>query len=812
MTLLNNKKNTQKVGISLTFRELIENFNKRNGLPTKIIIPRMQRDYAQGREDKKEIRENFLDNIFDILNSQNPNERIYDFVYGKLDPSSNKFFPVDGQQRLTTFFLLHLYIGKRSREDLDFLYYVNDDEEMEYNFSYETRDSSKLFCQKLLDINADKYADIIQYISDCQWYNGTWENDPTIKSMMTMLEEIHLRCRNLSSPDQFSTLWNNLTQKIKLWVLDLKDLQSTDALYIKMNSRGKHLTDFEHFKAQIEGLISQNKTLKEGEFSKEIDTTWTNVFWAYRDNNFDFEYAKEGVKDNKNYYHDNGTDGKIENFIRNFFILYGVRHRIFSTSNQGSLLSDIELAKKVIPQHPEVINQLTFLMNEIASKSKHSHGDYHKLEAYFNKFVTTESEQQRYANNGDKSNDYLVNIYMDRVGCKSTDIFEMFFGDPTLQQKLLGYAFFIWKLYNKRHQDNQAKLISVEDFKNRLRILRNLIANTYLHDDTYHTPFRSTMIGVECLIIKGVNRLLAYGKDEFPKPQKEQESLKESFITTNPSLMPLIPELENHTMLRGNLSQLLPVSPTYSLDSLLKKFRDIFSLNVDLDQVEATLLNYGDYARKEDYRSMYGGDKEENWRFYIMQSANNNTAPILQAALTDANFVSANLVNIKNGFLNKCSTNHIYPWIYYLCKYKDIRDIPYGIYRKDNKAERYTYWMCNASGKLQGNEKFWNPYLYTLSVLFRHTSMGKWGSRLRINGIELDVFENTYSIYRNGNEIYRILIPQNNNGLDTVDRITFIDPLMQFLSNNASLKEDDFMDSIENYLTESHYKIDKIRQ
>ena len=85
-----------------------------------IEIPVIQRDYAQGRQTMSEVREQFLDAIFDTL-STTPEELTkpldLDFVYGSLNVGSgNKFWPLDGQQRLTTLFLLHWYLACQDGE------------------------------------------------------------------------------------------------------------------------------------------------------------------------------------------------------------------------------------------------------------------------------------------------------------------------------------------------------------------------------------------------------------------------------------------------------------------------------------------------------------------------------------------------------------------------------------------------------------------------------------------------------------------------------------------------------------------------
>ena len=81
----------------------------------KIVIPIIQRDYAQGRTDEQttEVRSDFLDALYGYLYEGTPN-RDLDFVYGTLQSDDEdeytNFIPLDGQQRLTTLFLLHWFL------------------------------------------------------------------------------------------------------------------------------------------------------------------------------------------------------------------------------------------------------------------------------------------------------------------------------------------------------------------------------------------------------------------------------------------------------------------------------------------------------------------------------------------------------------------------------------------------------------------------------------------------------------------------------------------------------------------------------
>ena len=95
-----------------TFIGLIKECNR-------ICIPEIQRDYAQGRDNEKvnEIRKRFVHILMRVVKGQEPEQEL-DFVYGSnhVIASDNddpilQFEPLDGQQRLTTLFLLHWMMG-----------------------------------------------------------------------------------------------------------------------------------------------------------------------------------------------------------------------------------------------------------------------------------------------------------------------------------------------------------------------------------------------------------------------------------------------------------------------------------------------------------------------------------------------------------------------------------------------------------------------------------------------------------------------------------------------------------------------------
>lgn len=88
--------------------------NNINSKVKRIVIPKIQRDYAQGRENKKvsKIRDRFLDALYQAITEDKPIK--LDFIYGEIKENRD-FIPLDGQQRLTTLFLLHYYAAKKAK-------------------------------------------------------------------------------------------------------------------------------------------------------------------------------------------------------------------------------------------------------------------------------------------------------------------------------------------------------------------------------------------------------------------------------------------------------------------------------------------------------------------------------------------------------------------------------------------------------------------------------------------------------------------------------------------------------------------------
>lgn len=251
----------------------------------KICIPTIQRDYAQGRKEKVYLRYNFLNALKSAMCGTDKQLSL-DFVYGVCD--NGMFVPLDGQQRLTTLWLLHWFMAYKTGLLQEAKVYLN-------KFSYETRMYSAVFCQKLCDLShAPENVPLRDWITQQTWFYNQYKQDPTIMGMLNMIGgtdnpyNIPDGLEKLFKDDEcnYENFWKRLTESscIKFEMLNVT-LDDSDELYVKMNARGRQLADFENFKAELVRYVMEDELLDENEslaFAAKLDVDWTDIFWKNR--------------------------------------------------------------------------------------------------------------------------------------------------------------------------------------------------------------------------------------------------------------------------------------------------------------------------------------------------------------------------------------------------------------------------------------------------------------------------------------------------------------------------------------------------
>ena len=271
---------------------------------SQVVIPKIQRPYAQGRLDGvcTYVRNTLLNEMF--ANFKTDEVFDFNFIYGIVRPSNDEYVMelLDGQQRMTTLFLVYWYIANRELTESD-----DTDKEVRdalNRFVYETRSTSTVFCHKLASYRIDLSEQApSKVIRQAKWYFKSFDRDSTITAMLTMLDAIHERYNNQESDNLFTKLSN-----IQFYVKSLGFFNLSEELYIKMNARGLQLSPFENFKADLTNFISDKdyEPFKQlvplyrkdsGEqvefhfnFSVKLDAKWIDIFWKKGYENFDASY------------------------------------------------------------------------------------------------------------------------------------------------------------------------------------------------------------------------------------------------------------------------------------------------------------------------------------------------------------------------------------------------------------------------------------------------------------------------------------------------------------------------------------------
>jgi len=600
-----------------------------------IEIPLIQRDYAQGRRDARvqEIRDSFLEVLLDAVAGGEPVG--LDFVYGKID--GDTFHPLDGQQRLTTLFLLHWYLAAAAG--------CLDAGAAWTRFSYATRASARLFCRRLV-ANPLPQGTIVPsaWILDQAWYLHVWRADPTIQAMLVMIDALDKQVRLHPDLDPRAA-WQRLTDAespaVSFYLLPLDDMESDEDLYIKMNSRGKPLTSFENFKARFEQDILHSG--RADDFAHKIDGAWSDLLWPFHSRG-------------------NIVDDEFIRYIDFITELCELREGKVASGRLGPR------ARAVFGEGNERAGEhLDFLFNAFDKWQNTEH-----ISKIFNAVISTDLP-------GEESYDWHKVVPFPATGTNLFTLCIRLFDNQragnrsfTLQQSLLLYAVLLHVI-----QDT-------EEFPRRLRVLRNLIAAS--EDEVRRPNMPGLVKDVEEIIVNGDLNAVA----RFSSNQIEDERRKQVFLDASPELADALFRLEDHPILRGTLSVFEFNSRTFRQRA--EAFEAAFRRPELWPDLTGALLASGDYQRQRpnSWAWQFGtgsADNEAVWR-YLFTNAARASLSVTRAVLGKfldglagaRNESLSYFRNVTHTWLAERDHSSVCDWRYYLVKYQLMRGGATGIY------------------------------------------------------------------------------------------------------------------------------------
>lgn len=507
----------------------------------KIEIPIFQRDYAQGRNDHMtdKIRKDFVSSLIEALDKNTPIE--LDFIYGR--EVDNTITLIDGQQRLTTLFLLHWYISQRIGKIDAF---------KNIKFSYATRDYAKDFTAKLTTGEEFKIdftqATLSTELKDKNWFYDDWQHDPTVSGMLNTLDEIHKQLRDKTIDHYWSLLEQDKQGIITFYWLDLEEHQLTDELYLKMNARGKQLSKFENFKASLVKRMANEQWEGREDFSLKMDTTYTDLFWQYR-----------------------GDQTVIDNEAMNFFAgMAMIAHALRDKSDEES-----EENKKIIDRIQELFKTpLSVVASDYFSKE-----DFKRLKDFLNFYSKS------------KNLTIDTSLWKYFTDTHEKTFFEIFIRDnkATYPQRVFFYA--LTQLFIKVEDK-----VKREDF---IRVVRNIIENTTIDSpQTFVSAIKlihNLLEGCykdEEIWINIYTYLNTEPQLKSSKYQVAQEIDKAKRIVADSQWKEAIWEAEEHPMFKGDIGFLL-LGTENNLDLFKKRYevaKEMFDEDGVTDKYKENML------------------------------------------------------------------------------------------------------------------------------------------------------------------------------------------------------------------------------
>lgn len=715
-----------------------------------VIIPPIQRDYAQGRETGKipHIRGQFIDNIVNVLSEDDSPIMELDFIYGytEVDRSENReisiFKPLDGQQRLTTLFLIHWYVANKESK-------IENARPLLSKFSYATRTSSRSFCKKLIEFSPEfGQIPIDRQIIDQPWYYYSWQSDPTIQSMLVVLREIERKFQSLNN------VWHKLigeNPRIVFHLLPMSDLGLPDDLYIKMNARGKSLTDFEQFKSRFSEILSNDHR---DTFNYKIEKDWSDLFWNIfkEKNTVDIALLVDVGFLNFFWYITNLLIRKNGLTVNSSFWLDKINEVYFNSYENVKFLFDcLNLFESLEKAEPDYFSKIFYIRDEDFNITK--------TRLFFN-----------------NAQDNLFRK------CSETYIN----GSFVIREQLLLYAFIQIKLNNK---------IVPDDF---YRVTRNLLENA--SDNLIRNENLNILYSAIDDLIDGKR---SFEELPFTKRQLAEEASKNNILVQYPLLKESVYKLEDHVLLRGNIDIF---DFNESIDKRGKTFLEKFNSDSDYFEISKALLTFGFYP--QDYGGgirRFGNKNNRSWREILTQSENrkdyNKTKEILKRYL-EYIFDKPGLTNneLILGFLN---THDEKDFIYYFIKY------PSFSFWEGNPTDGYYFWEnysnkpyeCMMLFKTNFRGRSWSPFLLELSYLFtERCTIENYSSDLQYtNGKMIFLIKNTNSGFKFSAQVNDEFSINFLNNL-IAQGVLFEDGILPINQNESGMDLEDRIEKCKNFL------------
>lgn len=309
----------------------------------KIIIPDLQRDYCWGDEShtdkKKELVTDFVNSLIALFENNSctlVERQNLGLIYGYEMPKEHIQL-CDGQQRLTTLFLLIGMLNRFSGNNAFQRYLISDYElnkdDKEPYLQYSIRESSLYFLSDLVCrffiVGKGEDLDSIDNIRSTEWYFNEYNLDPSIQSMLRAMVEISmvlqekLKDKNTNKKKEWiDNFGNYLLNRVVIMYYDMGNRRNGEETFVVINTTGEPLSGAQNLKPLVMSAPVNSDSFNIAERWEDME----NWFWKKRGNGNDT------------------SDAGFEEFLRWLTIIHHVKKE-----NKGIVADILKNGKHTFP-------------------------------------------------------------------------------------------------------------------------------------------------------------------------------------------------------------------------------------------------------------------------------------------------------------------------------------------------------------------------------------------------------------------------------------------------------------------------------
>ncbi len=207
---------------------------------------------------------------------------VYAYIPGFAKDGVERILPaylIDGQQRVTTFFLIWLHLASKANEKASFK------DSVRYGspslaFDFKVRPLTHEFLDQLVKEVVESDTFDFSNITDATWFLSAYRHDVSVMSMVNALKS-------------WDSVWSKshldagiayeyLTRHVTFWLFVMNETVQGERLYITMNGRGKNLSEDEIIRAKVfrDAVMGspQHTATEVGSLFEEM----TDFFWTHR--------------------------------------------------------------------------------------------------------------------------------------------------------------------------------------------------------------------------------------------------------------------------------------------------------------------------------------------------------------------------------------------------------------------------------------------------------------------------------------------------------------------------------------------------